>query len=59
MAAMSLLNLSFLLIQFSEVGSPTLKKRALGLESLFEWGGSLAIGRSVQEILTGWNIFAG
>jgi len=26
---------------------------------LFEWGGSLAIGRPVQEILVGWNIFAG
>jgi len=31
----------------------------LGLELLFEWGGSLATGRSVQEILIGWNIFAG
>ncbi len=31
----------------------------LGLELLFEWGGSLAIGRPVQEILVGWNIFAG
>jgi hypothetical protein len=31
----------------------------LGLELLFEWGGSFAIGRPVQEILIGWNIFAG
>jgi hypothetical protein len=31
----------------------------LGLELLFEWGGSLAIGRPVSEILIGWNIFAG
>jgi len=31
----------------------------LGLELLFEWGGSLAIGRPVQEILIGWNIFNG
>jgi len=31
----------------------------LGLSLLFEWGGSLAIGRPVQEILIGWNIFAG
>ncbi len=31
----------------------------LGLELLFEWGGSLAIGRPVQEILVGWNIFNG
>jgi hypothetical protein len=31
----------------------------LGLELLFEWGGSLATGRPVQEILVGWNIFAG
>ncbi|MFW9799081.1 MAG: hypothetical protein ACFFD9_01470 [Candidatus Thorarchaeota archaeon] len=31
----------------------------LGLELLFEWGGSLLIGRSVEEILIGWNIFAG
>lgn len=31
----------------------------LGLELVFEWGGSLAIGRSVQEILVGWNIFNG
>jgi hypothetical protein len=28
----------------------------LGLELLFEWGGSLAVGRPVQEILVGWNI---
>ena len=31
----------------------------LGLTLLFEWGGSLAIGRPVEEILIGWNIFAG
>jgi hypothetical protein len=31
----------------------------LGLELLFEWGGSLATGGSVQEILVGWNIFNG
>jgi len=31
----------------------------LGLELLFEWGGSLLIGRYVGEILIGWNIFAG
>ena len=31
----------------------------LGLELLFEWGGSLATGRPVQEILVGWNIFNG
>jgi hypothetical protein len=31
----------------------------VGLELLFEWGGSLAIGRPVQEILVGWNIFNG
>ncbi len=31
----------------------------LGLELLFEWGGSSAIGRPVQEILIGWNIFNG
>ncbi|MFW9846909.1 MAG: hypothetical protein ACFFD6_09185 [Candidatus Thorarchaeota archaeon] len=31
----------------------------LGLELLFEWGGSLLVGRSVEEILIGWNIFAG
>lgn len=31
----------------------------LGLELLFEWGGSLAIGRSIQDILIGWNIFNG
>ena len=31
----------------------------LGLKLLFEWVGSLAIGRSVEEILIGWNIFAG
>jgi len=31
----------------------------LGLTLLFEWGGSLAIGRPVQEILIGWNIFVG
>ena len=31
----------------------------LGLEELFKWGGSLAMGRQVQEILIGWNIFNG
>lgn len=31
----------------------------LGLTLLFEWGGSLAIRRPVEEILIGWNIFAG
>ena len=31
----------------------------LGLELLFEWGGSFAIGRPVSEILVGWNISAG
>ena len=31
----------------------------LGLTLLFEWVGSLAIGRSVEEILIGWSIFAG
>jgi hypothetical protein len=31
----------------------------LGLELLFEWGGSFAIGRPVSEILIGWNVFAG
>ncbi len=31
----------------------------VALELLFEWGGSLAIGRPVQEILVGWKIFNG
>lgn len=31
----------------------------LGLTLVFEWAGSLAIGRPIQEILVGWNIFAG
>ncbi|MFW9910407.1 MAG: hypothetical protein ACFFEF_17765, partial [Candidatus Thorarchaeota archaeon] len=31
----------------------------LGLELLFEWGGSFLIGTPVEEILIGWNIFAG
>ena len=31
----------------------------LGLTLLFEWGGSFAMGRPVDEILIGWNIFAG
>jgi len=31
----------------------------LGLTLLFEWGGSLAMGRPVEELLIGWNIFAG
>jgi hypothetical protein len=31
----------------------------VALELSFEWGGSLVIGRPVQEILVGWNIFAG
>jgi len=29
------------------------------LTLLFEWAGSFAIGRPVDEILVGWNIFAG
>ncbi len=29
------------------------------LTLIFEWGGSFAIGRPVQEILVGWNVFAG
>jgi hypothetical protein len=31
----------------------------LALELLFEWGGSLLMGRPVEEILIGWNVFAG
>ncbi len=31
----------------------------LGLTLFFEWGGSFLIGRPVEEILAGWNIFAG
>jgi hypothetical protein len=31
----------------------------LGLEEIFEWGGSLILRRTVEEILVGWNIFAG
>ncbi|WXG39691.1 MAG: hypothetical protein WED07_02470 [Candidatus Freyarchaeum deiterrae] len=31
----------------------------LGLTLLFEWGGNLLLGLPVQEILVGWNIFAG
>jgi hypothetical protein len=31
----------------------------LGLEEILEWGGSFILGRSVEEILIGWNIFAG
>jgi len=31
----------------------------LGLTLLFEWGGSFALGRHVDEILVGWNIFRG
>lgn len=31
----------------------------LTLTLIFEWIGSLAIGRSVEDILIGWNIFKG
>ena len=31
----------------------------LGLEEIFEWGGSFILRRPVEEILVGWNIFAG
>ncbi len=31
----------------------------LGLEEIFEWGGSFILGRPVEEILVGWNILAG
>ncbi|TFG26863.1 hypothetical protein EU528_13730 [Candidatus Thorarchaeota archaeon] len=31
----------------------------LVLELTFEWGGSFLLGRPVEEILIGWNIFAG
>jgi len=31
----------------------------LSLEEVFEWGGSFILRRPVEEILIGWNIFAG
>lgn len=31
----------------------------LALVLVFEWGGSLMIGRTVEDILIGWNIFQG
>ncbi len=31
----------------------------LGLTLAFEWFGSFAMGRPVEEVLVGWNIFAG
>jgi hypothetical protein len=31
----------------------------LALTLLFEWGGSLIMGRPIEEILVGWNIFKG
>ena len=31
----------------------------LSLELILEWGGSLIIGRTVDDILIGWNILAG
>ena len=31
----------------------------MGAWLVFEWGGSLAVGRPVSEILIGWNIFRG
>ena len=31
----------------------------LGLEEVFEWGGSFILRRSVEEILAGWNVVAG
>jgi len=31
----------------------------LGLEEIFEWGGRFILRRPVEEILFGWNIFAG
>ena len=31
----------------------------LGLEEIFEWGGSFILRRPVEEILVGWNVFAG
>jgi len=31
----------------------------MGAWLVFEWGGSLAVGRPVAEILVGWNIFKG
>lgn len=31
----------------------------LGMALLFEWGGSFALGRPVEEILIGWNLFKG
>lgn len=31
----------------------------MGAWLVFEWGGSLAVGRPVSEILVGWNIFKG
>ena len=31
----------------------------MGIWLIFEWGGSLLVGRPVAEILVGWNIFKG
>jgi hypothetical protein len=31
----------------------------MGIWLIFEWGGSLLVGRPVSEILVGWNIFKG
>ena len=31
----------------------------LSLALIFEWAGSFAIGRSIEEVLIGWNISAG
>jgi len=31
----------------------------MGAWLVYEWGGSLAVGRPVAEILVGWNIFKG
>jgi hypothetical protein len=31
----------------------------LGSTLAFEWLGSFALGRPVEEILIGWNVFAG
>jgi hypothetical protein len=33
--------------------------RAVVLEEIFEWGGSLAMGRPVSDIPVGWNVLAG
>ena len=47
------------LLSNSNISCGSLSLGAEGIQLGFEWGESFLMGRPVEEILIGWNIFAG